>query len=385
MTLLMTWLRHLFIIIPAVATLLDRPVDLSTSLFTICVLLSILAVKLGELLPRLAAPLAVCELLGFGLMSYNWDGYLFLMPYSTLIAIYSLSFKSGSLSIWAIGGLAVQVSAMNGREPELMFTACLLWLLLSAVLTLAKQYEEKRNKTEQLYDQLALKHEELEAARRRVVEYAAQIELYAQTEERNRIARDIHDDLGHGLIRVKMMAEAALHLFDHDTNRARSTVEQMRDQLQDSMDRMRHTVRKLSASEEDSRVYSLDKLVREAGDMLGIELSFTIKGRPEPLYPSIEYVLYRNAQEAITNAVRHGGARHVDVNLDFQPGGVELSVENDGLLPAEPVTNGLGMRGMQERAALVGGTITCQAAAERFSVLTWIPGNHQSRASAQGG
>jgi signal transduction histidine kinase len=147
------------------------------------------------------------------------------------------------------------------------------------------------------------------------------------------------------------------------------------------MDRMRHTVRKLSASEDESRVYSLDKLVREAGDMLGIKLSFTITGRPEPLYPSIEYVLYRNAQEAITNAVRHGGAVQVEVNLDFRPDGVALTVENDGSLPAAPVISGLGMRGMQERATLVGGTMTCQAA-ERFRVMTWIPGHQQSHARA---
>jgi signal transduction histidine kinase len=314
-------------------------------------------------------------------MSYHWDGYLFLMPYSTLIAINSLSLRPRSLNVWAIGGLAVQIYAMNGREPELLFTACLLWLLLAAVLTVAKQYDERRNRTEQLYDRLALQNNELEAARRRVVEYAAQIELYAQTEERNRIARDIHDDLGHRLIRVKMMAEAVLHLFDHDPARAHSTVEQIRDQLQDSMDRMRHTVRKLSASEEESRVYSLDKLVQEAGDMLGIELSFNITGRPEPLYPSVEYVLYRNAQEAITNAVRHGSAVHVEVKLHFAPNGVVLTVENDGFLPAGPVSSGLGMRGMQERAALIGGTITFETA-ERFSVRTWVPGHYQTQAKA---
>jgi Signal transduction histidine kinase len=384
MTLFMTWLRHLFIIIPAAATLLERPIDSSTSLFVICILLSILAIKLGQLFPGIAAPLAACELISFGAMSYSWGGYLFLLPYSTLIAIFSLSFKPRSLAVWAICGLAVQISAMNGREPELMLTACLLWLLLTAVLTASKQYEEKRIQTEKLYDQLAQQHEELGAARRRVVEYAAQIEQYAQTEERNRIARDIHDDLGHRLIRVKMMAEASLHLFEHDAERARTIVEQIRDQLQDSMERMRHTVRKLSAAEEDSRVYSLDKLVQEAGETLGIEVLFTITGRPAPLYPSLEYVLYRNAQEAITNAVRHGGAVRVEVILDFQLDGIALSVENDGVLPAKPLINGIGMRGMQERAALVGGQITCRAE-ERFSVMTWIPSHPQSHVKAYGG
>ncbi|WP_127531466.1 sensor histidine kinase [Paenibacillus kobensis] len=374
MTLLMRWLRHLFIIIPAVATLLIRPIEISTSTFIICVLLALLAARTSEQFPRFTVPIAIAELIGFGAMSYEWGGFLHLLPYSTLIAVFSLSLPPSALILWTIGGLAIQITALDQRATELKVSDGLLWLMLAAVLIAARQLADRRERTEQLYDKLANQHEELEAVRRRLLDYAAQIELYAQTEERNRIARDIHDDLGHQLIRVKMMAEAALHLFDADTGRARHTVEQIRDQLQISMERMRHTVRKLSASDADSRVYSMEKLVNEASSSLGISVFLSYAGEPHALYPSMEYVLYRNAQEAITNAMRHGGATEVTVVVDYRKDGTALIIANNGRMPEGPVTNGLGMRGMIERAALVGGVIDCDwQNGQRFSVTTWLP------------
>ncbi|MWC26780.1 sensor histidine kinase [Paenibacillus sp. MMS18-CY102] len=373
MSSLMRWLRHLFIVMPTVFTLIAQPLGAATDWLICSILLGLLAVKLSELFPKITVPLLIIELIGFGAVSEQWDGFLFLLPYSTLIAIYSRSTSTAALCFWTIGGLAVQIASLSGRSTELMAAAALLWLMLAAVLIAARQNNDKHLRAELLYERLASQHEELEGARRRLLDYAAQIEQYAQTEERNRIARDIHDDLGHRLIRVKMMAEATLHLFDVDTQRARHTVEQIRDQLQDSMERMRRTVRKLSAPEEDSRVYAIDRLVRESCDMLGIEVAFALHGNPMPLYPSMEYILYRNTQEAVTNAVRHGGATFVEVTLRFGGDeGILLKIANNGEIPSGIIKSGLGLRGMSERAALVGGTVTWQAD-EQFAIMTWLP------------
>ncbi|EFM12888.1 integral membrane sensor signal transduction histidine kinase [Paenibacillus curdlanolyticus YK9] len=373
MSSLMKWLRHLFIVIPAILTLVAQPLGFAADGLISSILLGLLAVKLSELIPKLTVPLLVVELIGFGAISERWEGYLFLLPYSTLIAIYSRSARPAVLALWTMGGLAVQLASLSERPAELIAAASLLWLMLAAILIAARQNNEKHQRAELLYERLASQHEELEGARRRLLDYAAQIEQYAQTEERNRIARDIHDDLGHRLIRVKMMSEATLHLFDIDTQRARHTVEQIRDQLQESMERMRKTVRKLAAPEEDSRIYAIDRLVQESCDLLGIDVSFTLHGNPAPLYPSMEYILYRNAQEAITNAVRHGGATFVEVLLRFcGDEGIQLTVSNNGAIPGGAIKSGLGLRGMSERAALVGGTVTWHAD-EQFAVMTRLP------------
>jgi signal transduction histidine kinase len=204
-------------------------------------------------------------------------------------------------------------------------------------------------------------------------DYASQVEYNAQIEERNRIAKDIHDDLGHRLIRVKMMSEAALHLFDADASKARRTVEQIRDQLQDSMELMRRTVRKLAADgEKDARRYALDRLVEESAAALGITVSFRVTGNPRPLYPSMELILFKNAQEAITNAVRHGKATAVTVDLEFLAASVALTIANNGCLPSEPLEAGLGIKGMKERIALIWGRLEWQKS-DRFSVTTTLP------------
>jgi signal transduction histidine kinase len=206
-----------------------------------------------------------------------------------------------------------------------------------------------------------------------MLDYAMQVEDYAQAEERGRIAKEIHDDLGHRLIRLKMMMEAVLQLLDREPDRARAMLEQIRGQLEESMDNMRRTVRKLKPPEVGgARTYALDRLIEEAGRDLRIGIQFQVTGRPAPLYPSVEYVLYRNVQEAITNAVRHGGATAVEVELDFRTDAVVMSVANDGALPQSDVRYGLGMRGMQERIELLGGRLLIGSKG-RFSVTTILP------------
>ncbi|WP_338555747.1 sensor histidine kinase [Paenibacillus sp. KS-LC4] len=366
------WFRGLLIAVPAVISVFSIS-SASYAIYTIGVLVSLSAIKLVTLFPKYVVLILFMELLGFGWFAYHFGGVLFLLLFSTLIAALSTKPSAGLAAIWLMAGGICLWIAMRGLAPSMMAAMLLLWLTIGAVLQATQQVEGKRSQVEALYAALAHSHEELEAARRRMQSYASQIEQYAQTEERNRIARDIHDDLGHRLIRVKMMSEAALHLFQADPARAQATVGQIRDQLQDSMERMRQTVRRLAVpSEGDSRQYALDRLVKDSGEALGIAVAFEVQGNPLPLYPSMEFILFKNAQEAITNAVRHGGATRVKVTLLFQPRTVALTIANNGAVPEGAITAGLGMRGMRERISLIGGKLSWRAD-DGFSVTTELP------------
>ncbi|WP_051250907.1 sensor histidine kinase [Paenibacillus harenae] len=341
--------------------------------YTALVLLALLIIRAGTLLPRLTRLLLLIELISFAWFSYTYGGVLFLLLFSTLIAIFQTGPARLTGIAWSAFGLGMLITGMHGSGHVTLVAVIVLWASTAAILYAANELNDKRHRMEDLYEALAASHEELDAARRRMLEYASQIGQYAQTEERNRIAKDIHDDLGHRLIRVKMMSEAALRLFDADTDRARSTVEQIRDQLQDSMERMRRTVRRLSDDDErDSRKYALDKLVQESADGLGIQVSFEVRGIPRSLYPSMELILFKNAQEAITNAIRHGHATIVEIELRYDESSVSLTIANNGAIPEGPVEAGLGMRGMKERIALVGGRLEWQLT-DRFSVTTTLP------------
>ncbi len=139
------------------------------------------------------------------------------------------------------------------------------------------------------------------------------------------------------------------------------------------MDNMRRTVRKLTpATQEGTRRYSLTRLITDAGQSMGIEVQMEIQGLAQPLYPSMEIVLYRNAQEAITNAVRHGGATKVRITLLFSRKSVRMSVANNGDLPSGEAASGLGMLGMKERAGMLGGKIEVECKAQ-YEVITELP------------
>jgi len=343
------------------------------ALYTASALLALLLTKAGSMFPKYRNLLLTLELVGFSWFSYSYGGVLFLLLFSTIIASFRFRPTQMASTAWTIAGLAALLAGLHGRDPEIIFAVAVLWVTTAAILYASNEYEDKHHQIEDLYGALAASHVELDSARQRMQDYALQVEYQAQIEERNRIAKDIHDDLGHRLIRVKMMSEAALHLFDADTARARSTVEQMRDQLQDSMELMRRTVRRLAADgEKDVRQYALDRLVEESAASLGIPVSFLVTGHPRPLYPSMELILFKNAQEAITNAVRHGEATSVAVTLDFVSSYVALTVSNNGSLPDEPIEAGLGMKGMRERIALIGGQMAWQKS-DQFSITTTLP------------
>ncbi|MFF2093539.1 sensor histidine kinase [Paenibacillus sp. NPDC058174] len=365
-------IRSLLVAVPAVVTILSiGPGDYIG--YTAYMLIALLIVRAGKLFPGITLPLLLAELFYFSWLASTYNGILFLLPFATLIGAFAAKPPAWTAFAWTLGGGVLLAVPLQAEEPKVITAILLLWLMTAGILAIGNANAAKQHQTEHLYDALALSHEELEAARRRLIDYASQIEQYAQLEERNRIAKDIHDDLGHRLIRVKMMSEAAIQLFDADTPRARTMIEQIRDQLQDSMERMRRTVRRLAAPEDsDSRRYALDRLVADSGEALGIEVGFTVQGDMQPIYPSIELILFLNAQEAITNAVRHGGASVVDVTLHFLGKSVALTIANNGALPKEPLAAGLGIRGMKERIALIGGRLEWRTE-KRFEITTIIP------------
>ncbi|WP_138751739.1 sensor histidine kinase [Paenibacillus sinopodophylli] len=369
---LLNRIRTLLVAIPAIVSITAvEPRDYAV--YTTSVLLALLLIRFVSARPKYRQLLLLAEFVYFAWVAHNYGGVLFLTLFSTLIATYRSKPELTHSIALSIAGLFALLTALQGSPLPLLLSAVLLWLTIAAILNASNESEVKHHQIEDLYEALTASHAELEAARRRMQQYALQVEQQAQIEERNRIAKDIHDDLGHRLIRVKMMSEAALHLFDSDADRARSTLKQIRDQLQDSMELMRRTVRRIGSDQEkDIRRYALDRLVQESAAALGISVTFRITGHARPIYPSLELILFKNAQEAITNAVRHGNATSVTIELVFGAEHVALTIANNGIIPDEPIADGLGMKGMKERMALIGGSMAWEREGG-FAITTTLP------------
>lgn len=377
MTRELNMLRYGLIIIPAVLSIyVYEYADYEQ--FTLHFLLLLLIATLGTKLPK-PFPLLTG---GIELIYTAWLCY----PYSTLMifpalsAVLSYSWlqrKNMAIAFFCIHLVLLNV-AFRDAAPAVQAFTNLTFLLAAALNIQLIRTGRGRADTLFLYDELRKKHFELEEARSRLLQFTTQVEVAAQAEERVRIARQLHDDIGHRLIRVKMMTEAAIHTLPAAPETGLGMMHQIRDQLSASMDDMRAALKRINYAPQLENAYALDRLLEEVGRDTGIATSYTVQGIPYPLYPSIQVVLYKNAREAITNALRHGKADSVWITLSYRDHEIMMEAGNNGRLPEEDALHklqsggGMGLTGMTERTVLIGGTLELRPVPQ-FTVITRLP------------
>ena len=197
---------------------------------------------------------------------------------------------------------------------------------------------------------------QLEAANRRLAEYASQAEELAATQERNRLAREIHDNLGHYLTIVNVQIEAAKVTLESDPILALGALDKAQDLARKGLASVRESVSALRVSPVVNRPLSeaIEELVEET-QISGIITKFDVLGEPQLINEKIALSLYRAAQEGLTNVRKHAHASRVDVELDFShPDKIRLSVRDDGAGAAD-TSSGFGLVGIRERVHLLGG------------------------------
>ncbi len=201
---------------------------------------------------------------------------------------------------------------------------------------------------------------ELESARDREIELAT-------LRERERLARDLHDTLGHALVTLTVQLEAAQRLQATDPARAAALLAELQKLTRSSMEDLRRSLANLRTSGLGDRplAESLQTLCAETGKRLGATVDCQIAEGANALPPTVAEVIWRVAQEGLTNIEKHAHAHRVAVNLDLQPKEIVLRVSDDGAgLPphAEEKPGHYGLRGLRERVEGLGGTFTVAAA-----------------------
>jgi signal transduction histidine kinase len=202
---------------------------------------------------------------------------------------------------------------------------------------------------------------DLAVAHEKLAEYAARAEELATIEERNRLARELHDSLGHYLSVIHVQLEAARTLLHRDPARAAQALATSERLTREGLDDVRRSVAALRARQTQQPLgEAVGELVREHAAS-GVSAELAITGTPRTASPPVELALYRAVQEALTNCRKHAQATRVRIELAYQPDRIRLSVEDDGRGAAEP-TGGFGLIGVRERARLAGGQLTIRSA-----------------------
>jgi two-component system NarL family sensor kinase len=193
--------------------------------------------------------------------------------------------------------------------------------------------------------------------------FAASAQLGA-LEERNRIAREIHDTLAQGLAAIALHLETADALLagPKSLELAQRSVQQALTLARSNLDEARRSMHDLRAAPLEGRTLAaaLEELVKVTGGQCNLQTEFVTVGGNRPLPVAIEAGLYRVAQEALNNICTHAQARQVHVELVTTPENVRLAIEDDGRGFDETCIeqNRYGITGMNERVKLLGGQMT---------------------------
>ncbi len=332
--------------------------------------LNLLAVGAGTL-PlawRRVAPLWVCLVLfaamaGRALAAEPLEIYATALP--PLIAIYTVASYAplrDAVFSAGFGALALSVAVVNGSgtdaAPDPLASAILYGLLWLAGRVVGVRHE---------------KATELHEARD---QHAAE----AVAEERARIARELHDAVSHSLAAIVMQSAGAQNVLDNDPERVRRSLVAIESTGRRGLEEMRRMLGLLGGEDTQGSAQlepqlGLDRLddlvasVRAAG----IDVRTEVLGERRPLPGSVDVSAYRIVQEALTNVMKHAGARSVRVAVGYEPEALAVEVLDDGAGTGGGDGTGRGLTGMRERVQLLGGTLDAGPAAPGWRVAVRLP------------
>jgi signal transduction histidine kinase len=201
----------------------------------------------------------------------------------------------------------------------------------------------------------------------------------AVSEERRRIARELHDVVAHGVVLMVLQAQGARRILDQDPARARAALDAIEETGGTALAEIRASLGMLRDEDDAAELRpqptlgDLEDLVaemREAG--LGVDL--TVAGRPRELAVGVDRAAYRVIQEALTNTIRHAGPVPTRVTVSYEPTDLLLEIADDGPGGTEAADGGSGIVGMRERVRLHGGELdACPGSDRGFVVRARIP------------
>ena len=195
-------------------------------------------------------------------------------------------------------------------------------------------------------------------ANRELNSYLALSEKIAEDRERKRIAREIHDTLGHALTGISAGIDAVKVLVDIDTNRAKEQLNNVSVVVRDGIRDVRGSLNKMrpGALENNTLKEALIKIIREYEAISNLEIHLRYEWDNIDLDIAKEDIVFRVIQESITNSVRHGHAKTIWIELLEEEEAYVMTIQDDGV-GFDELHYGYGLKQMQERLMIIGGSV----------------------------
>ena len=222
-------------------------------------------------------------------------------------------------------------------------------------------------------EEVNMLYHELQTANDQLQEYANMSERMAQTRERNRLAREIHDTLGHTLTGIAAGLDACMTMIDISPDQTRKQLELLSKVSREGLKDVRRSVNELSPdSLERLRLdVAIRKMITDMSQVSGAQIYFDTDGTKLRFDEDEENAIYRVIQESVTNAVRHGNATEIWITLKKVDGEIRLVIKDNGI-GCKEIKSGFGTKHIQERIEMLRGTVKFNGN-NGFTVTAVIP------------
>lgn len=292
----------------------------------------------------------------------------------TLYGLYPVLF--GTLGWWALGPV-VTATGLVGWRTDAWADGTGAVVNLLAVIGLAGGIAAAMEAVEA---QSRRRRDALEALSATRAELAEASRRAGTLEERERLAREIHDTVAQALTSVVMQLEAAEQALDGRPDDTRRHLSVARVTAREGLSEVRRTVAALRPDllERHTLGEALQRRAQRWSADNGVLAVVTTSGMPLPLHPEVETALLRTTEEALANVARHAGATRATITLSYLGDAVTLDVDDDGVgfavVPEPRQDSGFGLPGLRERLAAVGGRLEVESApGEGTTVVAQVP------------
>jgi signal transduction histidine kinase len=259
------------------------------------------------------------------------------------------------------------------RTPEaVVFIVVAVVLLVAA--SLVTHYRERYVRASTELTRMAQAVEQLANANTGFQHYAAKAKEESSRQERERITRELHDIIGYALTSVGMMIEAARQVAPEEPRQLKEILQQARMQTSECFEKSRSAIHNLRSkmAGPDTGMTDIARLCRVFGDATGIVVRTEFGNAANSYGAELDELLYRAVQEGLVNAFRHGNATLVEISFWEESDQLVLTVVDNGE-GSTSVHKGIGLHGMEERAAQFKGTLSAGSGVRGFSLTLTVP------------
>jgi signal transduction histidine kinase len=351
----------------------NPPIALFTILFFICYVSIFLFWRPGYVHGNAVAVTALLTTGSLNIyITYSAQQYVSLLILPLLVVAFLIPLRSlfWAAPLYILGYSLMQTAFVS--EPSstntlgLMFDMTLMMAIGVSLGQIVDANYRSRKLLEENREQYKLIIEQMNALQ----QYADKIEHLTLVEERNRLARELHDTVGHTFTSVIMGMDAVSYLMDTSPEQAKQKLEVLRSVTRDGLEAIRMHIHQIAPDEDElSLSASLMRISEEFGTHTGTLITMTTEGMECDTIDQIKLTLIRCLQESLTNAKRHGHASSIEVKLIYRQNDIVLRIADEGR-GIDGSQRGFGLTSMEERLRTLQGSLEVKSLQNQGTTLT---------------